>query len=67
MAKAKELIVSRTKDTLDRYQQDIKEKGSFVSKDGKRIKKLGRPKGSKDKVQRKKYGYYKRWSKKSTP
>ena len=66
----REMIVARTKDTLDTYKQRIKKHGFFVSKDGKKVEKLGRPKGSRDKVQRKKSGYYQRWTKrnkKSTP
>ncbi len=66
----RELIVSRTKDTLNRYQKDIEEKGFFVDREGKEHKKLGRPKGSKDKnPERPKAGYYRRWErvKQSTP
>jgi len=67
----REIIVARTRDTLDRYKSDIKKKGFFVSKDGKHVSKLGRPKGRKDKDERKKSGYYRRWEnekhKKSTP
>jgi len=69
----RELIVARTKDTLDRYQGQIKRNGYFVSRNGKKVKKLGRPKGSKDKNPhgRLKSGYYQRWvkekHKKSTP
>jgi DNA invertase Pin-like site-specific DNA recombinase len=65
------LIASRTKDTLNNYREQIDEKGYFVSRNGKKLKKLGRPKGSKDKDSRKKSGYYRRWErekhKKSTP
>jgi len=60
----RELIVARTKDTLDTYKSKIKSNGYFLSKDGKKIKRLGRPKGSKDKVQRRKSGYYQRWASK---
>ena len=66
----RELIVSRTKDTLDRYQKDIEDKGFFVDREGNKHKKLGRPKGSKDKKpERPKAGYYRRWErvKKGTP
>ena len=34
-------ISERTKDKLDEYQTQIKEKGYFISKQGKKIKKLG--------------------------
>lgn len=67
----RELIVARTRDTLDRYKDQIKTKGYFVSRDGNKMEKLGRPKGSKDKNKRKKSGYFRRWAnekdKKSTP
>ena len=60
----RELIVARTKDTLDRYQKDIEQKGFFVDKEGKKHKTLGRPKGSKDSRPRPKSGYYHAWAKK---
>ena len=69
----RELIVARTRDTLDCYQEQIDEKGFFISRNGKKLIKLGRPIGSKDKSPdgRKKSGYYQRWieknGKKSTP
>ena len=69
----REIIVARTRDTLDRYKGQIKKEGYFVSRNGKKVQKLGRPKGSKDKNPhgRKKSGYYQRWAnekhKKSTP
>ena len=69
----RELIVARTRDTLDRYKGQIKKEGYFVSRNGKKVKKLGRPKGSKDKNShgRLKSGYYQRWAnekhKKTTP
>lgn len=62
----RELIVSRTRDTLDRYQRSIERKGFFINRDGKKMKSLGRPKGSKDKEQRRKSGYYRRWERKKT-
>ena len=60
----RELIVARTKDTLDRYQKDIGDKGFFIDKEGKKHKTLGRPKGSKDSRPRPKSGYYHAWAKK---
>lgn len=67
----RELIVARTRNTLGRHKKEIKEKGFFVSKDGKRVNKLGRPRGKKDKGKRRKSGYYRRWDnekhKKTTP
>jgi len=64
----RELIVSRTRDTLDRYQRSIERKGFFINREGRKLKSLGRPKGSKDKEPRRKSGYYRRWeSKKTSP
>ena len=60
----RELIVARTKDTLDRYQKDIEKQGYFTDKEGKKHKTLGRPKGSKDSRPRPKSGYYHAWAKK---
>lgn len=59
----RELIVARTRDTLKGYKVDIEKEGYFVSKQGKHVNKLGRPKGSKDKKIRRKSGYYRRWDK----
>ena len=64
----RDLITTRTKDTIERYQKSIERKGYFINRDGKKKKSLGRPKGSKDKEQRRKSGYYRRWEgKKTTP
>lgn len=67
----RQLIVVRTKNTLNNYKEQIDEKGYFVSRKGKRVKKLGRPKGAKDKEKRTRSGYYQRWAeekhKKTTP
>lgn len=62
----RELIVSRIRDTLNRYKNQIKKHGHFTSRKGKRIKKLGRPKGSKDGEPRRKSGYYRRWERKKS-
>jgi len=56
------LTIERTKLAMKRIKKDIDDKGFHVTKDGKKIKKLGRPKGSKDRKQRRKSGYHKRWS-----
>ena len=65
------LIVARTRDTLNCYKDDIDKQGYFVSRSGKRITNLGRPKGSRDRTTRKKAGYSYRWvkekHKKTTP
>ncbi len=63
----REMIIERTCDKLDFYQQEIKEKGYFINKKGKRCTSLGRPSGSKDKHYRKRGGYYLRYAKQSTP
>ena len=67
----RKLIVARTKDTLNCYREQIDEQGFFISREGKKLKRLGRPKGSKDKDKRSKSGYYARWErekhKKRTP
>jgi len=56
------MIRERTSVALKQIKETIKEEGEYKTKDGKVIKRLGRPKGSKDKKQRKKSGYYKRWA-----
>jgi DNA invertase Pin-like site-specific DNA recombinase len=67
----RELIRERINLGLERRKKELKEKGYFI-KNGKKITKLGRPKGKKDeKGRRRKSGYYRRWekehSKKITP
>jgi len=57
------LIVERTNAGLNRVKRNIEKKGYHKTDSGKKIKKLGRPKGSKDKKKRRKSGYYQRWSK----
>ena len=60
----RELIRERINVRLSRRKKELKEKGYFI-KNGKKITKLGRPKGKKDsKGRRRKSGYYQRWSKK---
>jgi DNA invertase Pin-like site-specific DNA recombinase len=65
----RELTVARINDTLGRYKEHLKNEGKFIARDGRVRHHLGRPKGSKDKKQRKKGGYYLRYMeiKKSTP
>lgn len=60
----RELIVARTKDKLDYYNEQIDKHGFFVTKDGRKVQKLGRPKGSKDKKVRRVSGYHQRWTNK---
>lgn len=55
------LIKERTQVKIDQIQKTISEKGKYRTKSGDIITKLGRPKGSKDKKQRRKSGYYKRY------
>lgn len=59
----RELTVARINDTIGRYKKHLKEKGSFIARDGKVRHSLGRPKGSKDHNPRKKGGYYLRYMK----
>jgi len=59
----REMIIERTKDKLDFYKQEIKEKGFFINKKGVKCFSLGRPKGSTDKGYRKRGGYYLRYNK----
>jgi len=59
----RELIRERINLGLNRRKKQLKEKGYFI-KDGKRVTRLGRPKGKKDsKGRRSKSGYYRRWEK----
>lgn len=60
----REMIIERTQEKLDFYKKEIKEKGFFINKKGKKCFALGRPPGSKDKGYRKKGGYYARYQKK---
>lgn len=59
----REMIIERTKSKLDFYKSEIKKKGYFINKKGKKCFALGRPPGSKDKKYRKKGGYFKRYAK----
>jgi len=60
----RELIKERINLDLIRRKKQLKDQGFFV-KNGKKITKLGRPKGRKDQRPRRKSGYYKRWENKS--
>jgi len=57
----RDLLVSRINDTIGGYKKQLEAKGQFITREGKVCKHLGRPKGSKDKHQRTKSGYYRRW------
>jgi DNA invertase Pin-like site-specific DNA recombinase len=59
----REFIKERTQQSINRIKKELKENKIYITKSGKEIKKLGRPKGSTDKGQRRKSGYHKRWSK----
>lgn len=63
----RQFIVDRINLSINRAKKSIEEKGYYVTKDGKKITSLGRPRGKKDGKVRKKSGYYQRWSKKSSP
>jgi len=56
-------IIEKTNLALKRIKGNIEKKGYHITRDGKKITKLGRPKGSKDEKKRRKSGYYQRWSK----
>jgi DNA invertase Pin-like site-specific DNA recombinase len=57
----REQIVERTNLAMKRIKKTIKEKGYYITKEGKKIHKMGRPQGKKDKKPRKRSGYYQRW------
>jgi len=63
----RELIKERINLGIIRCKKQLKDQGYFV-KNGKKITKLGRPKGSMDKNPkgRRKSGYYQRWGNKKT-
>jgi len=54
----REQIVERTNVAMGRIKKSIEKKGYFITKEGKKITSLGRPKGKKDTTSRKKRGYY---------
>jgi DNA invertase Pin-like site-specific DNA recombinase len=56
------LIIERTNLAMKRIKKELKEKGYYITKDGKKRYSLGRPKGAKDKEDRRRSGYWKRWS-----
>lgn len=58
----REQIVERTNLSMKRIKKSIDEKGYYITKDGKKITSLGRPKGKKDSKKRKLSGYYQRWN-----
>lgn len=59
----RELTVQRTRDTLQRYKEQIADCGYFIGRDGKKHTHLGREKGKKDSKPRRKSGYHLRWAK----
>lgn len=60
-------IIERTNTTMSRIKKELTKKGYYITKEGKRITKLGRPKGKGDSKPRKKRGYYLRDYKKRSP
>lgn len=58
----REIIVARVNDGIACRKKQIKEKGAFIAKSGMERKKLGRPKGSKDKKYRRLSGYRLRYA-----
>jgi DNA invertase Pin-like site-specific DNA recombinase len=63
----REQIVERTNLSMKRIKKELKEKGFYITDEGKRITSLGRPKGHKDKKPRKRRGYFLRDAKKRSP
>jgi len=59
----RQLIRERIKDKLRYIDGVIEKDGFYISKSGKKIKKRGRPEGSKDSKIRRKSGYWLRWQK----
>jgi DNA invertase Pin-like site-specific DNA recombinase len=49
----RDLTIERTQAKIDYIQKELAEKGSYRTKNGRVITKLGRPKGAKDKKKRK--------------
>lgn len=59
----RQLIRERIKDKLKYIDGMIEKDGFYITRSGKKIKKRGRPKGSKDNKVRRKSGYWLRWNK----
>lgn len=59
-------IVEKTNLALKRIKRNIDKKGFHITKEGKKITRLGRPKGKKDNPSkpRRKSGYFERWANK---
>ena len=57
-------IVDKTNLALKRIKRNIEKKGFHITKEGKKITRLGRPPGKKDSEPRRKSGYYERWASK---
>lgn len=62
----RELIVERVQSGVDKIKEQIKEKGFAITKQEKKITKLGRPLGRKDKKRRRRAGYIARYLNKKT-
>ena len=58
----RQLIRERIKDKLRYIDGMIEKDGFYISKSGRKVKKMGRPEGSKDKKVRRKSGYMLRWT-----
>lgn len=63
----RQFTIERINLSLKRAKKSIDERGFYITKEGKKITKLGRPKGKRDSKARRKSGYYQRWSKKTSP
>ena len=58
----RQLIRERIKDKLKYIDGMIEKDGFYISESGRKIKKRGRPEGSKDSKERRKSGYWLRWA-----
>jgi len=58
--------IERTQSAMDRIKKSIEKKGYYITKDGKKITSIGRPKGRRDNKPRRRSGYYLRHSKKGS-
>jgi len=61
----RQFTIDRINLSLKRIKREIETKGYYISKSGRKITKLGRPKGRKDSKPRRKSGYYQRWAESS--
>jgi DNA invertase Pin-like site-specific DNA recombinase len=58
----RQFTIDRINLSLKRIKREIETKGYYLTKGGRKITQLGRPKGKKDSKPRRKSGYYQRWA-----